>query len=151
MSKKVISIVAIIALVAIIGVGLVGCNVDDISVDESHFEVIDMPKDVFVASVVLTSIFSDNKTELSASDIEWVKEIKTLKKDGLYATAVKFADAGKAKEFADAVQARIDKEFAAAEAMGMAVSKNDALSSAVRRKGTLVVYGALGAVNDAIN
>ena len=149
--KKLIRITAIVFIIAMIGVCFVGCNVDDISVDESHFEVIDMPKIEFVATYALTSILSDNKLELNVSDIEWVKEIKTLKKDGLYATAVKFTDSAKAKEFADAVQARIDKDFADAEAMGMAVSKNSNLSSAVRRKGALVVYGALGAVNDAIN
>ena len=64
---------------------------------------------------------------------------------------MKFADSAKAKEFADAVQARIDKDFADAEAIGMSVSKNSDLSSAVMRKGALVVYGRLGAVKDAIN
>ena len=149
--KKLIRITAIVFIIAMVSVCFVGCNVDDISVDESHFEVLDVPKVEFVSLVAPMSILSDNKMELNVSDIEWVKEINTLCKDGLYATAVKFEDADKAKEFADAVQARIDKDFADAEAKGIAVSRNSSLSSAVMRKGSLVVYGALGAVDDAIN
>ena len=150
MSRKVISMVAIMLIFAVASVCFVACNIDDISVDERFFEIVEMSKEEFVATVAASSFLSGKGIKIDVADIEWAKEIKTLRRDGQRATAVKFVDESMAIEYANAIQARIDKDIADAKAEGVAVLENHALSSAVERRGLIVVYGTLGAVTDAV-
>ncbi len=146
MGKKVIGTVAILLICAVICICFVGCNDYD-----SHFEVIDISKEVFIATVTVSSYLSGSDLKLDVEEIEWAKEIQSLKRDGQYATAVKFVDTSKAKEFADEIQAGIDKARADAGAEGIAfVDENNKWALVVERKGTLVVYGRSEAVKDTI-